>query len=285
MSGDTQIIEALFSTKALKVSDADHPFWYTSGLFGPYYINTHFLAGGEEKANELLKVIEEACQCPLALPRVVGKCFVSLYHTDELYKTVIDHLSDLLLEDSFDIISGGERRDYFFSFALAEKLQKPHLAILKDGRAFLSSPGFKEAHEVHSEELKNQRVVHVADLVTEASSYQRTWIPTIQEAGGSMARTIAVVDRHQGGCAYLASQGVSLSVLEELTPEFFDQAVAKTLLTPEQAQQAKAFLADPNQYIDAFLVNHPSFLEEESKRDTKTQERVRRFMDIHPTSR
>jgi len=30
----------LFETNALKIAPAEKPFWYTSGLIGPYYINT-----------------------------------------------------------------------------------------------------------------------------------------------------------------------------------------------------------------------------------------------------
>ena len=38
-----KIIDALFETEAIRMAPADHPFWYTSGMLGPFYCNTHFL--------------------------------------------------------------------------------------------------------------------------------------------------------------------------------------------------------------------------------------------------
>ena len=48
-------------------------------------------------------------------------------------------------------------------------------------------------------DIKRQKVLHIADLVTEASSYERAWIPAIQKIRGDMKWSIAVVDRNQGG--------------------------------------------------------------------------------------
>ncbi|HTZ16996.1 MAG TPA: hypothetical protein VMB78_01020, partial [Dissulfurispiraceae bacterium] len=53
------ITEYLFRTNAIKVADPKTPFWYTSGLIGPFYVNTHYLAGGRVAALELLDLITE----------------------------------------------------------------------------------------------------------------------------------------------------------------------------------------------------------------------------------
>ena len=53
------IEKELFTTKALKISGSETPFWYTSGTFGPFYINTHYLFGGEEEAGKALEFINE----------------------------------------------------------------------------------------------------------------------------------------------------------------------------------------------------------------------------------
>ena len=52
------LINWLFETTAVRVCPEGKPFWYTSGTIGPYYINTHFLFGSEEKALELLEKID-----------------------------------------------------------------------------------------------------------------------------------------------------------------------------------------------------------------------------------
>ena len=54
------IADYLFETNAVRVSDPEKPFWYASGTLGPFYVNTHFLLESEQKANELLALIEEA---------------------------------------------------------------------------------------------------------------------------------------------------------------------------------------------------------------------------------
>ena len=54
----TLLVKELFLTGALQVAEPERPFWYTSGTFGPFYINTHYLFGGAEAAQSLLKQIE-----------------------------------------------------------------------------------------------------------------------------------------------------------------------------------------------------------------------------------
>ena len=54
----SEVTSYLFETNALKICPENKPFWYTSGKIGPYFINTHFIYGSEEAANELLKFID-----------------------------------------------------------------------------------------------------------------------------------------------------------------------------------------------------------------------------------
>ena len=42
---ENPIISWLFETDAVRVCPEGHPFWYTSGKLGPFYINTQFLYG------------------------------------------------------------------------------------------------------------------------------------------------------------------------------------------------------------------------------------------------
>ena len=58
------IEKELFTTKALKISGSETPFWYTSGTFGPFYINTHYLFGGDRKylARRSYPIMKEAAE-------------------------------------------------------------------------------------------------------------------------------------------------------------------------------------------------------------------------------
>ena len=51
------ILNYLFETNAIKFCKENEPFWYTSGKIGPYFFNSQFVYGSEEKSNEFLNYI------------------------------------------------------------------------------------------------------------------------------------------------------------------------------------------------------------------------------------
>lgn len=281
MQNNRQVINWLFETGAFRVSEPDQPFWYTSGKFGPYYINTHFLFGNERDANELLSLIDQTRTCPLALPRMVGKRCLQQYHSNELYRQLIDLMADLYKEYDCDYISGGERRDYFFSFLLAEKLNKHHISICKDGRSFLSTRGFHETRELKASELNQAKVLHVADLVTEASSYFRAWLPSLYNAGATITDTFAVVDRDQGGRESLGERGIELKSFIRIDQSFFQEALELGKISERQLEQVTEFTKNTDRFILNFLKEHPDFLTVQTEKDAKTAERVERFRKLN----
>jgi orotate phosphoribosyltransferase len=280
MTANQTIIEALFATQAIRVSPADQPFWYTSGTFGPYYINTHFLYGSEAEANQLLALIDQVVQKPLELPQTLAAVILEHYQQQPLFHRVIDQLNELIADLSFDLISGGERRDFFFSIPAAALLGKPHLSILKDGSCYLSDASFTAAEKVEDGSLEGQNVLHVADLVTEASSYLRTWLPAIARLSGKITHTAAIVDRNQGGREALAQAGVELHALARIDSQLFAEAQAAGLINADQVRQIQIFMEDPHQYMISFLENHPAFLTEQIRLGGKTAERARRCLEM-----
>ena len=64
-----------------------------------------------------------------------------MYAQDSRYRAVVDQLAAAAIEmgGSFDYVSGGQRRDWFFSIAVANRLQRPHLYLYKDRSATLTS--------------------------------------------------------------------------------------------------------------------------------------------------
>ncbi len=279
MDQDQMIIKALFDTLAIRVSPTDQPFWYTSGTLGPYYINTHFLYGSEAQANQLLTLIEQAIKAPLDLPQVLSAAILEQYQQEPVFKAVIDRLVDAVSDLDFDVVSGGERRDFFFSIPVAARTGKPHVAILKNGTAYWSDQNFQMVRELPDRALHGQTFLHVADLVTEASSYTRTWLPTIARLGGTITNTAVVVDRVQGGREILAQSGVELTALAKIDLALFENAQQAGLLTPEQTEQVKRFMQDPHQYMVQFLSEHPNFLHEQIRLGGKAAERAQRCLD------
>jgi orotate phosphoribosyltransferase len=266
----------LFETKALRVCPENKPFWYTSGTIGPYYINTHFLYGSEEKANELLKTIdilkEDKLNCP-------GKLLVLIkenYTGDMIFKGLIDEMLDFVRNNidisNVDYISGGERRDWFFSLIIADMLKKPHITIFKDMSAVVTSTDGK------TEEIENitgDRVLHIADLITEASSYERAWIPVIKSLGGTIEWSVVVVDRKQGGGELLEKNNIKSLAMVSIDKALFSNALDNRLINGGQFQMLIEYTINPKESMKSFLHKHPEFLENSLNSDEKTKERAK----------
>ena len=199
-----KIIDALFETEAIRMAPADHPFWYTSGMLGPFFINTHFLLENEQDAGDMLKVIEEAiAEDKLKAPGKIFEALKKYYDLGGTFKMTMDRLAEEAKNYDFDFISGGERRDYFFSMIPAYLLGKPHLTIYKDMTSVYSETWI-EAVIPDGEILKGKKALHICDLINTASSYERAWVPAIRGLGADITDTLAVVDRCQNGEEVLA---------------------------------------------------------------------------------
>ena len=270
-----KIIEALFETKAVRVAPENQPFWYTSGRLGPFFINTHFLLENEAAAGEVLKRIEKAiADSKLTAPEEIFDMMLAYYNQGGTFKMVSDKLAEEASKLDFDYISGGERRDYFFSMMPAYLLKKPHLTIYKDMTSVYSESIDGPAVDVKDVDLKGKKALHIADLITEASSYERAWIPVIRGLGSDITDTVAVVDRHQNGREVLKGLGVELHALTGINEELFDEAKANGIINDAQKDMIMHFLENPADYMTAFLKANPGFIDAEIAKGGKNKERA-----------
>ncbi len=270
-----KIIEALFETKAVRVAPENQPFWYTSGRLGPFFINTHFLLENEAAAGEVLKRIEKAiADSKLTAPEEIFDMMLAYYNKGGTFKMVSDKLAEEASKLDFDYISGGERRDYFFSMMPAYLLKKPHLTIYKDMTSVYSESIDGTAADVKEVDLKGKKALHIADLITEASSYERAWIPVIRGLGSDITDTVAVVDRHQNGREVLKGLGVELHALTGINEELFDEAKANGVINDAQKDMIMHFLENPADYMTAFLKANPGFIDAEIAKGGKNKERA-----------
>ena len=270
-----KIIEALFETKAVRVAPENQPFWYTSGRLGPFFINTHFLLENEAAAGEVLKRIEKAiADSKLTAPEEIFDMMLAYYNKGGTFKMVSDKLAEEASKLDFDYISGGERRDYFFSMMPAYLLKKPHLTIYKDMTSVYSESIEEPAVDVKDIDLKGKKALHIADLITEASSYERAWIPVIRGLGSDITDTVAVVDRHQNGREVLKNLGVELHALTGINEVLFDEAKANGVINDAQKDMIMHFLENPADYMTAFLKANPGFIDAEIAKGGKNKERA-----------
>lgn len=279
MSVQEKIVNWLFDTQAIRVCPPDQPFWYTSGAIGPYYVNTHFLYGSEAEANDLLILIEACVSDPLAFPARIAEAVQDQYSRNQRYHDLCDLVAAWIQPYAFDFISGGERRDFFFSIQAARLLGKPHLSLLKDGTAIWSDAGFGSSHIAETNGLTGMRALHIADLITEASSYQRAWLPAVRRCGASMPLTLAIVDRDQGGREYLASEGTELLALTKIDRQLFLDALAAGLIDDQQFDLIDQFIQNPQNFMTGFFKSHPDFLNQQIALGGKNRERALRCLE------
>ena len=277
----SDIMSYLFETNAIRFCDENKPFWYTSGKIGPYFINTHFVYGNEKDAVELLSFIDDALSDKLTLPEKVFKKVLAQYNTNDIYKNVIDtmkkYIEDNINVAEIDYISGGERRDWFFSNIIAYLLEKPHISIYKDLSTVVSDSKFETSEVVTS--LDNKKVLHVADLITVASSYIRAWIPAIKNLNADICWSCVVVDRMQGGKAKIEAEGIKSLSLVQVDNNLFQKANELGIINEAQVQMLNDFYKNPDETMRQFLINHPEFLENALKADEKTQKRAKLLVD------
>ena len=258
----------------MRVCPEGQPFWYTSGKLGPFYINTQFLYGSEAAANSLLKTIEEACAGEkLAFYDKVWADISAQLASCPIYAQLIDLLTEAAAKLDVDFVSGGERRDFFFSMPVARKLGLGHLSIFKDlSCVYTDKDGV--SMDAAQAGLAGKKSVHIADLITVASSYIRAWIPAVESLGAKIAYSLAVVDRDQGGSDILAKAGCPLTTLVTIKPELFEQAKALGRVTDAQVALVNSFIADPDKFMHDFLVAHPDFLASEIAKGGKSAQRA-----------
>ena len=273
----SDIISYLFETNAIKFCEENKPFWYTSGKIGPYFINTHFIYGNEDDAKSLLSFIDEQLSDKMALPKNVFEKVLNQYQTNEIYKNVIDTMIDSIKSnidiDEIDYVSGGERRDWFFSNIVSHLLNKPYISIYKDLSAFVSDSNFETTNKLNN--INNKKVLHVADLVTVASSYIRAWIPAIENLGGKMCWSCVVVDRMQGGTEKIKEKGILPLSLVQVDKTLFEKAVQMGVIATSQQEMLNNFFDNPDETMKNFLINHPEFLENSLNSDEKTAKRAK----------
>ena len=278
----SDIISYLFETKAIKFCEENKPFFLTSGMISPYFVNTHFLYGDEKSATEFLSYIDTLLEDRINLPKKVFEKVKTQYENNKIFKytidTMIKDISDNVDVNEIDYISGGERRDWYFSNMIAYLFKKPHLTLFKDMEAFVSPYDFSTTEKIT--DLSGKKVLNASDLVTAASNYVRSWIPAIRNLNGNLAWTCYVVDRKQGGTEVLEKENIKPISLAIVDDSLFKKAYEQKIISETQLEMLLGFYKDPYTTMRNFLIEHPEFLEEALKSDNeRTQKRVKTLLE------
>ena len=280
----SKLMSLLFETNAFKVAEENNPFWYTSGKIGPYFINADYLYGSEQDSKDLLTFIDQELEneSKTDIPEHIFKKVLDHYNTNEIYKYVIDQMKEYIETnigvENVDYISGGERRDWYFSNIMAYLLNKPHVTIYKDLTTVVSSSDFTSSEPISSIEGKN--FLHLADLLNQSASFTRAWIPAIKNLGSNIVWSIFAVDRMQGGTETLTNDGVKVHSLLQIDDSLFTTAKELGVINDEQLTMLREFKKDPDGSMKQFLINHPEFIENAKNSDNpKTVKRVNTLLE------
>lgn len=280
----SKLMSLLFETNAFKVAEENNPFWYTSGKIGPYFINADYLYGSEQDSKDLLAFIDSELENEnkTDIPEHIFKKVLDHYNTNEIYKYVIDQMKDYIENnigvDNIDYISGGERRDWYFSNIMAYLLNKPHVTIYKDLTTVVSNSDFSTSEPVSN--IENKKFLHLADLLNQSASFTRAWIPAIKNLGSNIVWSIFAVDRMQGGTETLTNDGVKVHSLLQIDDSLFTTAKELGVINDEQLTMLRNFKQDPDGSMKQFLIDHPEFIENAKNSDNpKTVKRVNTLIE------
>ena len=280
----SNLIKYLFQTNAFKICPENKPFWYTSGKIGPYFMNAQFLYGSEEDANSLLEFIDSELEnaTKYELPKDVFEKTLTQYNSNEIYKTTINEFVDFIKNtinlSEIDYISGGERRDWFFSNLIAYLLDKPHVTIYKDLSTVISNSDFSKSETISK--LENKNFLHVADLLNQSASFTRAWIPAIENLGSTIKWALFMIDRMDGGTEVLTNCGVQVNSLLKINDDLFVHALELGIINEEQLTMLREFKKDPMGSMKQFLIDHPEFIENALKSDNaRTLKRVNTLIE------
>ena len=274
----------LFETNAFNIAQENKPFWYTSGKIGPYFVNGEFFYGSDADSKELLAFIDSELENETKenIPAHIFEKVLAHYNSNEIYKTTIDAMVEYIKEtvnvENIDYISGGERRDWFFSNMIAYILEKPHVTIYKDLSTVESDYTFTVNTPV--EKIEGKNFLHVADLLNQSASFTRAWIPAIENLGSKILWSIFVIDRMDGGTQVLTDCGVEVLSLLKINDELFVKALELGIINEKQLQMLRDFKKDQMGSMKQFLIDHPEFLEESLNSDnSKTAKRAKLLVE------
>jgi len=247
------LISCLFETNALKVSKYDKPFIYKNNDMGPYIYKMHHLFGSENAANKLLAYINDNKNDKQIFTIDLLKIIKEKYSTDSIYNYVINHIKENILRlvdiSKIDFISGGERRDWFFSLMIANLLGKQHLTIYKD--LDIMKFDFVGVQKVLN--LHNASIMHITDNLVKGDTYKKFWLPATKKISGKIKWGFTVANRMHAGDSVLKENGIDSYSLIKIEQHFFDEVM-------------KLGFIDKNQYnmLIEFIEN-----EEKSKKNLK----------------
>jgi orotate phosphoribosyltransferase len=277
---DTQndLLKLIHETKAVSIwSHKTGPvFWYAASVPGPFYVNTELVIGPELAPlllDQITNIIAETSE-PTGRATKLNDAILSAYKNSAMYQRVIAAMIAKAKTEfpagSYDVISGGERRDWLFSIPLAHEIGIDHVYLFKDHSAYCKRP------------LKNgEKALHVADLINNAASYFDLWFPILAQAKLECIGTLCVNTRGSNGLNRLTEYGLKTVTLNGVDTAFFEKSLAGGLIDRETLTEITAYFSSPQEWARKYLMKDVELFDVQAL-DKKSFERLQSFFTKDP---
>ncbi|MCI0184236.1 hypothetical protein [Sulfoacidibacillus ferrooxidans] len=278
-----RLLERLIQTGAIRVrkNENDMAFWYTSCIPGPYYINVEKIIG-PHIASHLLPQITKILSSQMnnrEKAMSISHMIIDQLNHDMNYLETISLLTEFYQSKTSllpQAISGGERRDWFFSVPFAEIMGIPHLFLLKNGDYWC----LDNNDHLTNQNWNDMNILHVSDIINTATSYTRYWLPTLKNVGVSLQETLTVVIRGLPGRQKLEQNGVRITTPLDLDEAVFVEACKKNLISQFTLSDILLYMESPRLWTHNFL-NHCErlLIDQVAVMDETQQLRIQTFIN------
>lgn len=271
---------ALFSTDAISIwnNQTGPVFWYAANVPGPFYVNTEKLIGGAA-AEKLLQDINVILAKDVTLAEkseLIHDTVMTEYNTNTIFQKVIATLlvkARAQFGERYNCISGGERRDWFFSIPFAHESQLDHIFLFKDQSIF--------TRPYRDQAQSSPKVLHVADLINNAASYFSNWLPTLKQHNLPLIGTACVITRGSAGIDKLKEANVEICALKNIDPAFFAELREINLIDKTAAEEITAYFTSKEDWAKKYILSKPHLFKMETL-DSKSKERLKFFLENDP---
>jgi hypothetical protein len=171
---------------------------------------------------------------------------------------------------SYEIVSGGERRDWLFSIPFAKEVGARHLFLFKN-QGYYCEQGVKA----------EEKALHVADLINNAASYFDLWLPILQKAQLACAGTLCVNSRGTNGVKRLQDNGQKVVALNAIDAGFFEQWLKEGLIDQSTFEELSVFFVSAKEWGRRYLTADVAIFDV-PKLDGKSFERLQSFFAQDP---
>jgi hypothetical protein len=280
MTQQETLLNLIYKSGAVSIWDnrKGPVFWYAAGVPGPFYCNTEKLIGSDAAATLLDNMNKALAAGGTATDKQarIKSLVMAEYAVNDDFKTLVRFLVEKA-KSGFDVepdfISGGERRDWIFSFPVAQEMGLQHIAMFKNGDISFDPDG----HPV----IQGKNILHVSDLVNNAASFFDLWIPILERHGAKPYGSLSLVNRGRKGMDKLEDAGLQAVSLISIDSDFFNQSVQSNLIGTSQFDEIELYYASQREWAEKYIVTNADIFQAELLEE-KSRKRMESFFANDP---